>query len=342
MLYFDCDYNNGMHPAILKRFSDTNALYSGTYGFDAFSDSARTRIRAACGDPAAEVFFLAGGTQSNATVIDCLLKPWEGAVAAESGHINVHESGAVEYTGHKVSALPSHDGKIDAAELSALLQAYAGDDTRDHMVRPGLLYISQPTEVGTLYSAAELSEIWGICRKSGVKLYVDGARLGYALGSPANDVTLPFLAGHCDAFYIGGTKVGAICGEAVVFPRGGAPEHFFTRIKQHGALLAKGRLVGLQFDTLFTDGLYEEIGRGAVALALRLREIFTSRGYRAWTPSPTNQQFIILPHNVKEKLASAGVMFEKWCPYDTGNDVCRFVTSWATTPSDLDGLESLL
>jgi threonine aldolase len=341
MLHFDCDYNNGMHPALLKRLEETNGEYTATYGFDAFSDSAKDKIRKACGDPSAQIFFLAGGTQTNSTVIDSLLQPWQGVVAAESGHINVHEAGAVEFTGHKVIVLPEHEGKIAASELDALVAAFRADETCEHMVEPGLVYISFPSEVGTLYSAAELSAVYAVCKKHGLKLFVDGARLAYGLAAEGNDVSLEYLAAHCDAFYIGGTKCGAIMGEAVVFPRAGAPEHFFTRIKQHGALLAKGRLAGIQFDTLFTDGLYAQIGAHADALAMRLQQAFLAAGIALGKASFTNQQFFILSKAQKAALEKE-VVFEKWCPVDSGHDLYRFVTSWATCAGDIMELEKIL
>ena len=341
MLRFDCDYNNGCHPEVLGRLVATNGEYSGTYGADAFSEGAKARIRAACGDPSAEVFFLAGGTQTNATVIDCLLQPWQGVVAAETGHIAVHEAGAVEYTGHKVITLPEHDGRIASAELEALMAAFRSDETNTHMAEPALVYISFPTEVGTLYPAKELAEIHGVCRKYGMKLFVDGARLAYGLEAAGNDVSLEYLAAHCDAFYIGGTKCGALCGEAVVFPRGGAPVRFFTRIKQHGALLAKGRVTGVQFDALFTGGLYSRIGRHADELAMRLQEVFRRHGIAAGKPSATNQQFFILTDSLAEALGRHAA-FEKWSPVAPGKALCRFVTSWATTEEDIDRLDEIL
>ena len=341
MLHFDCDYNNGIHPALLQRLAEVNGEYSGTYGFDAFSDSAKAKIREACGDPSADIFFLAGGTQTNSTVIDSLLKPWQGVVAAESGHINVHEAGAVEYTGHKVITLPEHNGKIDAAELDALVSAYRADETCEHMVEPGLVYISFPSEFGSLYSAAELSGIYSVCCKHGIKLFIDGARLAYGLAAENNDVSLQFLHAHCDAYYIGGTKCGAIMGEAAVFPRGGAPERFFTRIKQHGALLAKGRLAGVQFDALFTDGLYFKIGAQADALALRMQKAFAQAGIPAGKESRTNQQFFILS-GAQKKALEKSMTFEIWAPIDSEKALYRFVTSWATKPEDIDELQKIL
>lgn len=341
MLHFDCDYNNGMHPALLKRLEETNGEYTATYGFDAFSDSAKDKIRKACGDPSAQIFFLAGGTQTNSTVIDSLLQPWQGVVAAESGHINVHEAGAVEFTGHKVIVLPEHEGKIAASELDALVAAFRADETCEHMVEPGLVYISFPSEVGTLYSAAELSAVYAVCKKHGLKLFVDGARLAYGLAAEGNDVSLEYLAAHCDAFYIGGTKCGAIMGEAVVFPRAGAPDHFFTRIKQHGALLAKGRLAGIQFDTLFTDGLYMKIGAHADALAMRMQQAFAKAGIPAGKDSRTNQQFFILT-NAQKAAIEKEASFEIWSPIDSERALYRFVTSWATTPQDIDKLQKTI
>ena len=341
MLHFDCDYNNGCHPEVMDALLRTNGEFSGTYGFDAFSDKAKAAIRKACGDPTADVFFLGGGTQTNSTVIDSLLKPWQGVVAAGSGHIAVHEAGAVEYTGHKVLTLPEHDGRIVAEELEDLLAAYRADETFEHMVEPGLVYISFPTEVGTLYTAKELSDIHGVCGKYGIKLFVDGARLAYGLEAEGNDVSLEYLTAHCDAFYIGGTKCGALCGEAVVFPRGGAPGRFFSRIKQHGALFAKGRLNGVQFGALFTDGLYSRIGRHADGLAMKLQAVFRSHGIPVGKPSATNQQFFILTNAQKAALEKE-CLFEKWSPIDSEKALYRFVTSWATSDSDIDELDRIL
>ena len=342
MLYFDCDYSCGMHPAILKRLQETNDEYSGTYGLDKYSEQAKQRIREACGDPDADIFFLIGGTQTNSTVIDALLKPWQGVVSAPTGHINVHEAGAIEFTGHKVITLPDHeDGLIRPDELETLILAFRDDDSRDHIVEPALIYFSFPTELGTLYTKEQFSAVYDVCKKYECRLFVDGARLGFGLGAEGNGITLKFLADHCDAFYIGGTKVGAQFGEAVVFPRHGAPVHFFTFIKQHGALLAKGRFTGLQFDTLFTDGLYEEIGRKADALAIQLRDLFVK--YNIGTPavmSSTNQQFFIIGDPVIAKL-SEHVKFEQWHAVNGGSRLCRFVTSWATTQQDIDNLEEI-
>ena len=338
---FASDYMEGAHPKILQRLSETNLLHSAGYGTDGFSESARAKIREACGAPEADVFFLAGGTQTNATVIDALLRPWQGAVCAESGHIAVHEAGAVERGGHKVMTLPQHDGKIDAGELEAFLQGWEKDENREHMVMPGMVYISQPTEVGTLYSLRELKDLNAVCIRHGIPLYLDGARLAYALACPENDAGLRELARLCDVFYIGGTKCGALFGEAVVIPKHGLIPHFFTLIKQHGALLAKGRIAGIQFETLFTDGLYGEIGRAAIEGANRIREALSRKGYRQAYPSPTNQIFIIL-----EKKRAAEISREAelsfWENLDADHVVMRAVTSWATSSEDIDQLIALL
>ena len=341
MLSFTCDYNEGAHPAILERLFATNLEQEPGYGFDRYTVSAKERIRKVLNRPEADVFFLTGGTQTNATVISAILKGYEGAVAAETGHIAVHEAGAVEFTGHKVLSLPQHQGKMQADELEAFLQGFYAEPAYDHMVFPGLVYISFPTEYGTLYSKAELEALHAVCKRYSLPLYVDGARLGYGLMSPVCDLSFQELAGLCDVFTIGGTKVGALCGEAVVFPHGGAPAHFFTTIKQHGALLAKGRLTGVQFDTLFTDGLYFEISRHAIDMAVRLKDLFRKKGYELFLDSPTNQQFILLDQATMDVL-SPQVAFEIWEHRPDGRTVVRFATSWATTPEQLAALEAML
>lgn len=341
MISFTCDYNEGAHPAILERLMATNLCQEPGYGADRFSQSAKARIREAVGCPDAQVFLLTGGTQTNSTVIATMLRDYQGVVAATTGHIAVHEAGAVEYTGHKVLTIPQHEGKMWASELRSYLEGYYADGSYEHMVFPGLVYISFPTEYGTLYSKAELTEIRQVCREYSLPLFIDGARLGYGLMSPACDVTLQELAGLCDVFTIGGTKVGALCGEAVVFSSGKAPEHFFTMVKQHGALLAKGRLTGVQFDTLFTDGLYLKIAKNAIDLAMQLKEMFVSKGYELFLDSPTNQQFIILPADAMERMKGE-VAYEVWEHLPDGRTVVRFATSWATTPEQLERLKVLL
>ena len=340
MILFRCDYGEGAHPEILRRLVETNFEQMDGYGCDPYSESARRKILQACGCPQGEVYLLTGGTQTNATVIAAMLHGYEGAVAVETGHIGVHEAGAVEYTGHKVLTLPQHLGKMDAGELADFLAAFDADPNKDHMVWPGLVYISLPTEYGTLYRRDELSEIRDIAHKYGLLLFIDGARLGYALASPACDYSLSDLKDLCDVFYIGGTKVGALCGEAVVFPHG-APNHFFTTVKQHGALLAKGRLPGVQFDTLFTDNLYGRIAENAIARARDLVAVLKEKRIPFFLESPTNQQFVILENTYMERL-SKEVGFDIWQPYDETHTVVRFATSWATTKEQIERLGALL
>lgn len=337
MTHFESDYNNGAHAAVLQHLIETNDERTQSYGDDRFSEHARELIREACRAPEADIYFLAGGTQTNATILDCVLESFEGVLCCETAHINVHESGAVEATGHKVIAIPAVQGKLCADDLRAWLATYFADETAEHMVRPGAVYITFPTELGTLYSLSELQALRRICDNYGLRLYVDGARLAYGLAA-STDVDLPTLARLADVFYIGGTKCGALCGEAVVFPRGNAPSHMLSRIKRHGALLAKSRVVGVQFVTLFTDGLYLIIGRQAVRQAIRLREMFVNDfGFKLYIDSPTNQQFFIIPAADVERLRGlAG--FETWCQLEGGQTAFRFVTSWATTDEEVESL----
>ena len=340
-LQFASDYMDGAHPAVMACLAETNGLKTAGYGLDEYSEAAREKIRGACGAPEAEVFFLAGGTQTNRTVIDAMLRPWQGVMAAETGHIAVHEAGAVEAGGHKVLGLPHRCGKVDAETVRACLQAYRQDENRDHMVMPGMLYLSQPTEFGTLYSLAELEALSGVCREYGIPLYADGARLAYALACPENDVTLPDLARLCNVFYIGGTKCGTLFGEAVVFPRPGAAPHFFTIVKQHGALLAKGRIAGVQFDALFTDNLYGTIGASAVRSADRIRAALREKGYEEPFAAPTNQIFITLS---PEQLAALSDRVEMsfWENAGDGRTVMRIVTGWSTREEEVDRLIACL
>jgi threonine aldolase len=341
MLSFESDYIQGAHEQILKRLLETNMEPLSGYGTDHYCESAKEKIRAACNCPDADIYFLTGGTQTNATVIDALLAPYEGVVAATTGHVSTHEAGAIEYTGHKVLELPQQNGKIRAADLEHLLTVFWADDNHDHMVFPGMVYISHPTEYGTLYTKAELEDISAICRAYQIPLYMDGARLGYGLMSHDTDVTLPMIAEYCDAFYIGGTKVGALCGEAVVFTHHSTPKHFLTTVKQHGALLAKGRLLGIQFDTLFTDDLYFQISRHAIEMAELLKEGLHKKGYTFYLESPTNQQFILLRNERMEQLKNH-VAFGFWERPDADHTVVRFATSWATTEADIQALMELL
>jgi threonine aldolase len=341
MLSFESDYITGAHPDILRRLAETNLEPLPGYGSDHYCDSAKEKIRAAVGCPDAVVEFLTGGTQTNALIISAMLPAWAGVIAAETGHISAHEAGAVEYTGHKVLTLPQEEGRIRPADLAAFLARCHGDENREHMVYPGMVYLSWPTEYGTLYSRSDLMEISDLCRQYGMYLFIDGARLGYGLMSPAADLTLPELASLCDVFYIGGTKVGALCGEAVVFTHGNRPPHFLSTVKQHGALLAKGRLAGVQFDTLFTDGLYLKISHIAIDMAHRLKAIFTRRGIPFHIDSPTNQQFPILTPDQMASLRGK-VAFEVWEYLPDGRAVTRFATSWATTQEQLDALEAVI
>lgn len=341
MLRFDSDYNNGAHPDVLKHLIDTNDFKSISYGFDQWSDSARKKIRECIGCPDAGVEFLVGGTQTNATVIDSVLATGEGVIAVDSGHIAVHEAGAIETSGHKIITLKAHDGKMKAADLQTYMQRFMADETRDHMVQPGMVYITFPTELGTIYSATEIEAIYNVCQAYELPLFVDGARLGYGLMAYGCDFDIQWFAHHCDIFYIGGTKVGTLCGEAVVFPKGNEPKHFFTSIKRHGALLAKGRLVGVQFEALFTDNLYFRISKHAIDMAHQLKTILTEAGFQLYNDSPTNQLFFVIPNERLEYLHQR-IIFESWEPIDETKTLCRFVTSWATKPEDLDQLEEVL
>ena len=340
-LYFASDYMEGAHPAIMQKLVETNLEKTVGYGLDPYTESAKEKIRTACNAPDADIFLLVGGTQTNATVIDALLKSYQGVVAAETGHIATHESGAIEFGGHKVLTLPQKDGKIRAAQIEKMVKDFYDDANYEHMVMPGMVYISQPTEYGTLYSKEELTEISKVCRAKHLPLYVDGARLAYALVSPENDVTLSDLAELCDAFYIGGTKCGALFGEAVVIPQKGLIPHFFTIIKQHGALLAKGRIAGIQFDELFTDGFYERIGKPAIDAAEQIKEALKKFGYKLALDTPTNQIFCIVSNEVMKKIAQ-DVEFGFWEKYDETHSVIRFATSWATTMEDTQKLIRLL
>ena len=340
-LSFASDYMEGAHPLILQRLMETNLEKSSGYGGDEYSEAARGKIREACKTPEADVFFLAGGTQTNATMIDAMLRPYQGVMAARSGHVSVHEAGAIEFGGHKVLTLPHRNGKLDAETIRRALETFMADENRDHMVMPGMVYLSQPTEYGTLYSLKELTEISGVCRTHGIPLYVDGARLAYALACRENDVTLPDLGRLCDAFYIGGTKCGALYGEAVVVPKHDAIPHLFTMIKQHGALLAKGRIAGLQFDVLFTEGLYERIGRPAAEAADRIREALKQKGYELAFGSPTNQVFILMsPEDAGTLAEKVEMSFMEQA--EDGRWLMRICTSWATTAADTDALIACL
>ncbi len=335
------DYMEGAHPALLEALAAANMEKTPGYGGDAYCEEARALIRRACACPEAAVHFLVGGTQTNAVTIHSFLSPWQGVVSAETGHIATHEAGAVELNGHKVLPLPQKDGKLAAADLRAMLETFFADENREHMVEPGMVYISHPTEYGALYSKAELTAISAVCREYKLPLYLDGARLAYALASPANDLALPDLAALCDAFYIGGTKCGALLGEALVIPDPEKLPRFFTLMKQHGAVLAKGRVLGIQYAAFFRDGLYERIGRSAVAGADRIRAALREKGYALIHENATNQVFAVLDNERVKALGehAEGCFFEK---YDDTHTVIRFCTSWATTPEAVDELIAAL
>ena len=338
MISFESDYIAGAHPEVLKRLVETNLEPMPGYGSDRFSCSAKEKIRKAIGLEDAQVEFIAGGTQTNAVVISTMLKDYEGVIAAKTGHIAAHEAGSIEYTGHEVLELPQKEGKIEADTLREYLERFYADGSHEHMTFPGMVYISHPTEYGTLYSKKELTDIYGICKEYGMTLFLDGARLGYGLMSYDTDLSLHDIACLCDVFYIGGTKVGALCGEAVVFTHGNRPAHFLTSVKKRGALLAKGRLIGVQFDALFTDDLYFRIGRYGIDAAERVRKIFAAAGVPMFIDSPTNQQFPILEDSKIEKLQET-MAFSIWERYDETHSVVRFATSWSTTHEDLEALE---
>jgi len=341
MYTLECDYNEGAHPLIMEALCKTNMEQLPGYGADYISLRAKDRVKAACGCRNASVFFLAGGTQTNQLIISTMLKPYEGVIAATTGHVSTHEAGAIEYTGHKVLTIPEHTGLIDNDELEKYLADYFADGNHEHMVFPGMVYISFPSEYGTLYSKEQLQKIRKTCDKYNQKLFVDGARLGYGLVSDKADITLEELSKLADVFYIGGTKVGALIGEAIVFPRGDEPQHFLTMTKQHGALLAKGRLIGIQFDTLFTDDLYLEIAKNAIEKAKKLKEIMAKHGFDTWIDSPTNQQFFVMENSMLAKLnGKFGYSF--WEKYDDTKTVIRLATSWATNDEILAKLDEVL
>lgn len=341
MIYFESDYTEGAHPKILERLNETNMIQASGYGHDEFCESAKNKIRKTINCPNAQIQFITGGTQTNQIVIDTMLKPFEGVVSAQTGHVNSHEAGAIEYTGHKVIPIPQHEGKIDGTELNDYLETFFSDGNNEHMVFPGMVYISHPTEYGTLYTKNELTKISSVCRKNNIPLFMDGARLGYGIMAKSSDLTLEDIAELCGVFYIGGTKCGALCGEAVVFTKNNMPLHFENLVKKHGALLAKGRLLGVQFDTLFTDNLYLEISKNAIDTAEALKKALKEKGYRFLLDSPTNQQFVILENKFMEELKKS-VKFNFWEKYDKDHTVVRFATSWSTKMENVEKLINLL
>ena len=340
MLFFENDYGYGAHPKVLEHLMETNMEAVSGYGNDKFTASAAEKIKKTCSCPEGQVYFLTGGTQTNMVVIDTLLRPYEGVVASSCGHVNTHEAGAIESTGHKVLTVPHKNGKLDADDLRDYVQTFYADASHDHMVFPGMVYISHPSEYGTVYTKNELERISAVCHEFDMPLFLDGARLGYGLASDT-DVTLADIARLTDVFYIGGTKCGALCGEAVVFTHGNMPRQFDTMVKRRGAMLAKARLNAVQFDALFTDGLYEEICAPAVHLALRLRDGLAAKGYRFSIDSPTNQQFLIMEN---DRLPALGekVKYSFIEKYDAEHTVIRLATSWATTEKQVDELLNIL
>ena len=341
MILFNSDYTEGAHPRLMECLMETNLEQTVGYGEDVYCEEARAAIRKVCEAPDVDVQFLVGGTQTNLTVISAALRSYQGVICANTGHINAHETGAVEATGHKVLALPGTDGKITAEQVKETYDLHWRDESREHIVQPKMVYISHPTELGTLYTKAELQALHDVCKECGLYLFLDGARMGYGLMAPGTDVTLPDIANLCDVFYIGGTKVGAFCGEAVVFTKENAPRHFVTLIKQHGALLAKGWFLGVQFDTLFTDDLYMKISKNAITTAARLKEILKEKGYDFYIDSPTNQIFVILDNEKKKELEKEA-RFGFWEKYDETHTVVRIATSWGTTEEELNALIELI
>ena len=337
MILFHNDYSEGCHEKVLEALVNTNGEQTPGYGEDIYCARAAEKIRKYCGREDAAVHFLVGGTQANLVVIASALRPHQGVLAADSGHINVHETGAIEATGHKVLWLPSVHGKIRGAQISEYVHLHRVDPSFEHTVQPKMVYISNPTEWGTLYSKAELEEISRACRENGLYLFLDGARLGYGLMAWENDLTLEDLARLCDVFYIGGTKVGALFGEAVVITNPALKADFRYLIKQRGAMLAKGRLLGVQFDALMEDGLYFTISAHAARMAVKLRDCFASLGYAFFMPPQTNQLFPILPGSVRAALAEKYTFIEMdWI--DVDRRACRFCTSWATKEENVDAL----
>ena len=341
MIQFQCDYNEGAHPRILERMLQTNFEQTVGYGEDHYCASAAELIKKACGREDADIHFLVGGTQANATVISSVLRPHQGVICVSTGHINVHETGAIEHSGHKVLALEGQNGLLPASAVREAMEEHLAEDGPEHTVQPGMVYISFSSEVGTVYSLRQLEDLSAVCREYGLPLFIDGARMGYGLASEGCDVTLNDIARLADVFYIGGTKQGALFGEAVVIVNPALKKDFRYFIKQNGGMLAKGRLLGIQFLTLFEDGLYFELSQHAVAQAMRIRDAFVSKGYDFLVDSPSNQQFPILPNDVME-LLSKDFKFSVWKRIDAGHTAVRFCTSWATRTEAVDALLAAL
>lgn len=341
MYQFQCDYNEGAHPRIMERLMETNFEQTVGYGEDHYCEAARAAVRKAVGREDVDVHFLVGGTQANATVISSILRPYQGVLCATTGHINVHETGAIEHGGHKVLALEAADGLLSAALIREAVEAHYAEDGPEHTVQPGMVYISFSSEVGTVYSLSQLREISAVCREYGLPLFIDGARMGYGLASEGCDVSLSDIAALADVFYLGGTKQGALFGEAVVIVNDALKKDFRYCIKQNGGMLAKGRLLGIQFLTLFEDGLYFQLSEHAVSQAMRIRDAFESKGFGFLVQSPSNQQFPILDNATMGRLSS-DFLFSFWQKVDDTHTAVRFCTSWATRPEAVDALIAAL
>ena len=337
MIRFECDYTEGAHPRIIERLAATNLEQTPGYGVDEYCERARGYIKSACEAPDADVHFLVGGTQANTVVIKSILRPHQGVLCAATGHINCHETGAIEAMGHKVLGIINDDGKLRAEQIRKAYDDHWNDATHEHIVQPGMVYISHPTENGTTYTKSELTAISQVCRELGLPLFMDGARMGYGVMAQGADLTLADIARLCDVFYIGGTKVGALFGEAVVITKPELKKDFRYFIKQHGGMLAKGRLLGIQFDVLFEDGLYFEISKHAVDQAMRIRSAFAAKGVKMRYDSITNQQFPILSDEVLAKLGEK-YAYSFWEKMDDTHSAVRFCTSWATKIEAVDEL----
>lgn len=337
MFQFQCDYSEGAHQRILERMLETNLEQTVGYGEDHYCTQAREAVKKAVGRDDVDVHFLVGGTQANATVISSILRPHQGVLCATTGHINVHETGAIEHGGHKVLAMPAENGLLSAESIREAMEEHLAEDGPEHTVQPGMVYISFSSEVGTIYSLKQLQEISTACKEYGLPLFIDGARMGYGLASEDCDVTIQDIAALADVFYLGGTKQGALFGEAVVIVNDHLKKDFRYFIKQNGGMLAKGRLLGIQFLTLFEDGLYFELSRHAVSQAMRIRDAFKAAGYAFLVDSPSNQQFPILDNQTLEKL-SENFRFSVWKKIDGTHTGVRFCTSWATRPEAVDAL----
>ncbi|HFI0563050.1 TPA: aminotransferase class I/II-fold pyridoxal phosphate-dependent enzyme [Streptococcus suis] len=342
MLHFENDYNKGAHPVLIEALVTSNQEGLSGYGTDLYTQSAIEKIRQAIACPQAQITFLAGGTQTNQIAINSMLASYEGVIAADTGHISTHEAGAIEFSGHKVLTLPHHEGKITASEVDNFIKDFYADANHAHMVHPGMVYISHPTEYGTLYSKTELEDLSKVCQQHNIPLFLDGARLGYGLAARDTDLDLQTIAELTDVFYIGGTKLGALLGEALVFTKNNQPKNFVSIVKHHGALLAKGRLIGVQFDRLFTGDLYIELGRHAIAMAEQLIEILEEKGFQFYLKSPTNQQFVIVKNEELPKLSESGIAYSFWEKYDDSHSIIRFATSWSTSQEDIDDLRKIL